>query len=563
MDVTGPIALNARWSRLATCLHSTPESPSPHTTRVLDTVILNARVIDGSGAPWTRADVAIQDGRIAAVGGLQDAQARTTIDAAGKYVSPGFIDCHSHSDWSLLANRDCDSTLMQGVTTEVVGNCGMSYAPVTSLNEDRLATDVSRTSLGATIQWRSFAEYLDHVRGGGIGANYAFLVGHAAIRSSVMGSDERPATPDEIGGMERALAQALEEGAIGFSTGLEFVPGRAATRDELVALSKVVARYHRLHTSHQRTRNERFVESVEEILGVCREAGARLQISHNNKRLGAPEGAWERTMDLQDEARRGGLDVSCDTTSYIAGLGLMAAVLPPWLFDEGPAMAAERLADPTIREKVKNDLHRYWLMIAERQFDIVWLGRTSNSPEFFGKSFEEIGQLSRKDPLDAYLDILMKEGAGIADAGMFGQVKSPEHLRELMQHPLVALEADAWTASAEGPLAALVNHPASFGWTARILGDYVRDRRWLRLEEAVHKITAMPAAKFGLRDRGLIRPGLAADVVVFDADTIRDNASFDKPAVYPSGIEHVFVNGRAAVAGGTLTKLRAGEVLTA
>ena len=543
--------------------HSTAERRRAHTSRVLDTVILNAHVIDGSGAPWTRADVGIQDGKIAAVGTLRGAAAATTIDATGRFVAPGFIDCHSHSDWSLLANRGSDSTLMQGVTTEVVGNCGMSYAPVSPLNRDRLATDVDRTSPGATIQWSSFAEYLDYVRASGTGANYAFLVGHAAVRSAVMGSDERIATPDEIAGMERALAQALEEGAIGFSTGLEFVPGRAAGRDELVALSKVVAHYGRLHTSHQRTRNERFVESVEEILGVCREAGARLQISHNNKRLGAPEGAWERTMDLQEGARRGGMDVSCDTTSYVSGLGLMAAVLPPWLFDAGPAMAAERLADPTIREKVKNDLHRYWLMIAERQFDIVWLGRTSNSPEFFGKSFEEIGQLTGKDPLDAYLDILMKEGAGIADAGMFGQVKSPEHLRELMQHPLVALEADAWTASAEGPLAPLVNHPASFGWTARVLGEYVREKRWLRLEEAVKKITAMPAAKFGLRDRGLLRPGMAADVVVFDAETIRDNATFDRPAVYPTGIEHVFVNGRAAVTSGALTNARAGEVLAA
>ena len=530
---------------------------------MLDTVILNARVIDGSGAPWVRADVGLQGGKISAIGDLRDAAARTTIDATGKFVAPGFIDSHSHSDWSLLANRDCDSTLMQGVTTEVVGNCGMSYAPVTPLNRERLATDVDRTSPGATIEWNTFGEYLDHVRQGGVGANYAFLVGHAAVRSSVMGSDERLATPDEVSGMERALAQALEEGAIGFSTGLEFVPGRSAGRDELVALSNVVARYGRLHTSHQRTRNERFVESVEEILGVCREAGARLQISHNNKRLGAPDGAWERTMDLQEEARRGGLDVSCDTTSYIAGLGLMAAVLPPWLFDAGPAQAAERLGDPVIREKVKNDLRRYWLMIAERQFDIVWLGRTTNSPEFFGKSFEEIGQLMRKDPTDAYLDILAKEGAGIADAGMFGQVKTPEHLRELMQHPLVALEADAWTASAEGTLAPLVNHPASFGWTARILGEYVRDRGWLRLEEAIKKITAMPAAKFGLRDRGLLRPGLAADVVVFDAATIQDNANFDKPAVYPTGIEHVFVNGQAAVTNGQLNRVRAGEVLVA
>ena len=529
---------------------------------MLDAVIRGGRVVDGSGAPGVRADVGIAGGKIAAVGDLAAASAATVVDATGKIVAPGFIDCHSHSDWSLLANRNCDSTLAQGVTTEVVGNCGMSYAPVSPLNRERVETDVARTSPGAAVAWTTFAEYLDHVREGGIGANYAFLVGHAAIRTAVMGSDEREARPEEVAQMERLLARSLEEGAAGFSTGLEFVPGRVATAAELTALSRIVAATGKLHTCHQRTRNEKFVESVQEILGVCETAGARLQISHNNKRLGAPDGAWETTMDLQEAARRRGLDVSCDTTSYIAGLGVMAAVLPPWLFDAGPAEAAKRLGDPVIREKVKGDCRRYWLMIADGLWDRVSLGRTTNSDEYFGQTFAEIGAALRKDPMDVYLDVLMNEGAGIADAGMFGQVKTPQHLKELMQHPLVSLEADAWTASAEGPLAPMVNHPASFGWTARILGDYVRQQGWLRLEEAIKKITAMPAAKFGLRDRGLLRPGLAADVVVFDPETVADNASFDRPAVYPSGIEHVFVNGTAAVQDGALRGARAGAILT-
>ncbi|MDQ3700017.1 MAG: D-aminoacylase [Chloroflexota bacterium] len=529
---------------------------------MLDVVIRGGRMVDGSGAPWVRADVGLMGGRIAAIGDLSRAEATTAIDAAGKIVAPGFIDCHSHSDWSLLANRGCDSTVKMGVTTEVVGNCGMSYAPVSPLNQARLEHDVARTSPGATLEWTTFAEYLDHVRRGGIGANYAFLVGHGAIRSAVMGSEEREAAPDEVRQMEGLLAQALEQGAIGLSTGLEFVPGRVATVEELVALSRVVARAGSLHACHQRTRNERFVEAVAEIIGACEAAGARLQISHNNKRPGAPDGAWEETMAAQEAARERGLDVSCDTTSYVAGLGLMAAVLPPWLFDAGPAEAARRLGDPVIREKVKGDLRRYWLMIADEQWDRVWLGRTANSEEHFGLTFIHIGERTGRAPMDAYLDVLMNEGAGIADAGIFGQVKSPEHLRELVQHPLVSLEADAWTASAEGPLAPLVNHPASFGWTARVLGDYVRQRKWLRLEEAIKKMTAMPAAKFGLRDRGLLRPGLAADVVVFDPATIEDLASFERPAVYPAGVEHVFVNGRVAVSAGTLTGSRSGSVLS-
>src|SRR5919199_6142262 len=271
---------------------------------MLDVIIRGGRVVDGTGAPWVRADVGIQGEKVAAVGNLEGAQAAREINARDKLVAPGFVDCHSHSDWSLLANRGADSTLMMGVTTEVVGNCGMSYAPVSPLNRDRIATDVARTSPGVGVEWTSFGEYLDHVRAGGIGANYAFLVGHAAIRSAAIGSDDRAATPDEVAKMEPLLAQALEEGAIGLSTGLEFVPGRSATPDELVALSKVVARYGRIHTCHQRTRNERFVDSVNEIIGVCETAGARLQISHNNMRPGAPEGAWEQTMDAQEAARR-------------------------------------------------------------------------------------------------------------------------------------------------------------------------------------------------------------------------------------------------------------------
>lgn len=528
---------------------------------MLDVLIRGGQVVDGSGAPWVRADVGIRGNRIEVIGQLAGATAAREIDATGKTVAPGFIDCHSHSDWSLLANRGSDSTLLQGVTTEVVGNCGMSHAPVSDLNRTHIAADLARRSPGAALAWTTFGEYLDHMRQGGLGANYAFLVGHAAIRGASMGTDERQATVEEVQRMERLLAQCLEEGALGFSTGLEFVPGRAASVEELVALSRVVARAESMHVCHQRTRNERFVDSVNEIVGICQTAGARLQISHNNARPGAPDGAWEQTMETQEEARRRGLDVSCDTTSYTAGIGIMSAVLPPWLFDQGPATAASRLGDPVIREKVKGDCRRYWLMIANGDWHRVWLGRTTNSMHLFGKSFVEIGEELGQDPMDSYLDILMNEGAGIGDAGIFGQIKSDQHLRELMQHPLVGLEADAWTASAEGPLASMVDHPASFGWTARILGEYVRDRGWLRLEEAIKKMTAMPAAKYGLRDRGLLRPGLAADVVIFDPATLHDNASFQKPVASPSGIQAVLVNGQFAVDNGRLARIRAGEVL--
>ncbi len=337
--------------------------------------------------------------------------------------------------------------------------------------------------------------------------------------------------------MERLLAQSLEGGAYGFSTGLEFVPGRAATLPELIGLNRVLASYDRVHATHQRNRNEGFEASVAEAIAHSEPAGVRLQIAHNNARYGSAPGAWERVMEQIEGARRRGLDVSCDTTTYTRGGGGMSAVLPPWLLDAGPAEAARRLGDPAVRERVKGDCRRYWLRVADGRWDELWLGRTVNSQQHFGKSFLEIAEeLRRIDPMDAYLDILAGEGEHLTGAGMFGVVKDEAHLRQMLTHPLFAAEADARSAPLAGPLAQRVNHPASFGWTAYILGTCVREKGWLSLETAVHKITGMPAAKFRLAGRGLLRPGMAADVVVFDPATIRDNASFEKPRRSPDGI---------------------------
>jgi N-acyl-D-amino-acid deacylase len=254
--------------------------------------------------------------------------------------------------------------------------------------------------------------------------------------------------------------------------------------------------------------------------------------------------------------------VACDTTTYTRGGGGMSAVLPPWLFDAGPAEAARRLGDPAIRERVKGDCRRYWLRVADGRWDELWLGRTTNGQRFFGQSFVEIAeQLRRADPLDAYLDILMGEGEQITGAGMFGVVKDEAHLRQMLTHPLYAAEADARSAPLSGPLYERVNHPASFGWTAFILGTCVRQKGWLSLEAAVHKMTGLPASRFRLHERGLLRPGMAADVVVFDPHTIRDLASFEEPRRSPEGIRAVFVNGVLTAEEGQHTGALAGGVV--
>src|SRR5687768_2417144 len=508
--------------------------------RMLDVLIRGGKVVDGTGSPWTRADVGLRGDTIEAVGALEGAEARLVVDATGLIVAPGFIDCHSHSDRVALQNPLCASTLLQGVTTEVVGNCGGSPAP---------------------IPGKSFAQYLDEIEENGLSANYAFLVGHGTIRRAVMGVDERPPTPEEQRAMERLLDESLEGGAYGLSTGLEFVPGRAATVEELTSLNRVLARYDRIHATHQRNRNEGFEASVAEAIAHTEPAGVRLQIAHNNARYGSPSGAWERVMGQIEAARARGVDVSCDTTTYTRGGGGMSAVLPPWLFDEGAAVAAERLGDPVIRERVKKDWRRYWLRVADGKWDELWLGRTANSPDLFGMSFAEIGFMRGQDPADAYLDILMKEGEHITSAGMFSVVKDEEHLREMLQHPLYAAEADARSSPLEGALYEGVNHPASLGWTACILGYCARDKGWLGLEEAVHKMTGMPAAKFRLSERGVIRAGMKADLVVFAPEKIKDNASFEEPRRSTDGIGLVFVSGVLTVENGRHTGVMAGGVV--
>jgi N-acyl-D-amino-acid deacylase len=521
---------------------------------MLDLLIRGGMVVDGTGSPWVRADIGIERDRVVAIGGLEHASAACEIDATGKAVSPGFIDCHSHSDGAaagpgagVLHNPLCVSTLLQGVTTEVVGNCGLSPAPLR-------ATDGSLTSFG---------DYLQTVDQSGLSANYAFLVGHHAIRRAVMGDADRPPTPDEQAGMERLLDQSLEEGAYGFSTGLEFVPGRAATLDELIGLNCVLARYDRIHATHQRNRNERFEASVAEALAHAEVAGVRLQISHNNARYGSLPGAWERVMAQIEAARARGLDVSCDTTSYTQGAGVMYAVLPPWLFDAGPAEAARRLGDSMIRDRVKKDCHRYQLRVADGKWDELWLATTRHSQEYFGQSFVDIAVMMRKsDPMDAYLDILMNEGEHITAAMMYGLVKDEAHLRQMLTHPLYTAEADSpGSVPLCGPLYENTYHPACFGWTAFIIGTCARDKGWLTLEQAVHKLTGWPAHKYRLHDRGLLRPGMQADVVVFDPAGIKDNASFEDPRRSPDGIDYVFVNGALTVDHGRHTGVRAGGIV--
>ena len=523
---------------------------------MFDIIIANGWVIDGTGNPAFRGDVAVAGERIAEVGSLEGAAARTIIDATGRVVCPGFVDCHSHSDRTILANRAALSSLYQGVTTEIVGNCGMGVAPLSNLNRAEAAHDAGDAY---AVDWTSFGEFLDRVEEG-IGINMGFQVGHGVLRSSVMASPlDRPPTEGEMTAMERLLAASLDVGGIGLSFGLEFMPGRAADADELRRLCIVAASRHCTTSWHVRNRDRRFEEAVDEALAVTRSAGARLQLSHLSAKPGSAPRAWNRVMEAVRLARDEGQDVQCDMIPYTVGPGELATILPDWASRGTPEEVRARLRDPETRRRLAAESDRYWLLFYYREWDKLTLARCSSHPEWLGMTFREIGAATGQDPFDCVYDILADEAETLS-VGVNGVLFSEGDIQEWLADPLFAIAADGTTLPDSGPLTRLANHPNCYGWTPRVVQTLVRELRVLRLEEAIRKMTSMPAARF-VDDRGILRRGMVADVIVFDPSRFVTRATFMAPHVYAEGMEYVVVNGRLALAEGAPTGELAGRVL--
>lgn len=528
---------------------------------MLDIVIRNGWVVDGTGNPARRADVAIQGDRIVDVGHLPAATAARTIDATGKIVCPGFVDAHSHTDWSIHANPTVESTIRQGVTTEIVGNCGHTNAPVTDRSRDWVAGRLRLYGYEGPVTWSSFGEYLETVEQVGTSCNLAWFVGHNSLRAAA-GVTGPTATADQIRAMEHMLREAMEAGALGLSTGLEFDPGRSAPTEEIVHLNRIVGEYDGYYTSHIRNRDAHLQEAVEEFLDIARQGGTRAEISHLNVRhnSGAAVGAWQQAVETIEQARRDGLDVLADTTPFLDGLGLMAGILPPWIFAEGPARAAELLRDPAVRARLRTECDRYWRFIHRGEWHRVRLLQ-SEYPELRGKNFVEIAELWGKDPWDCYFDILANAGAKMASLNVIGLLFTEEHMAEMISHPLFNLAVDTFSSRIDGPLAEQMRHPLSYAGMVHYLTHHVREKRTLRLEEAIRKMTSMPATHFQLRDRGLVRPNYFADLVVFDFDRLDDVSTVEQPLAYVRGVDFVLVNGTVVVENGAHTGARPGRNL--
>ncbi|MBL28719.1 MAG: aminoacylase [Rhodospirillaceae bacterium] len=526
---------------------------------MLDTIIKGGLVVDGSGQPGRVADVGLEGDRIAAVGDLKDATAGETVDATGLVVAPGFIDLHTHSDFSLLVNGAAESQVHQGVTFEVVGNCGHSCAPVVDAEAVKHAIFGHRDCV--PIDWHGFGQYLDRLEAQALGVNVAALVGHGTIRLNVLGGAQRAASPDEVTAMERLLDGALEEGAIGFTTGLEYSPGNSARVEEILALCQVAGKHDVMYATHVRNRDYFYEQGFGEALAMARRAGVKLQISHITPKFGAPPHATEHTMEMIRWTRETGADVGFDMIPHEWGPTTMTAVLPPWAFEGGVTKLLDRLRDPETRERLKQNPLPIWKLVPAGHWDKLVLFQSQENADLTGLTFAEIGRRRGVHPYDAILDLLLEEGEGLYNVTWVGELVSTSDLLMTMHEPDCGLISDTITLAPYGELGDVKWAPSSYGWTARVLGRYVRDEGVFTLEEAVHRITALPASRLGLSDRGALREGAFADVTVFDAGTITDLSDLKAPNIYPSGIRHVLVNGRFAMRDGERTPVNAGRVV--
>jgi len=529
---------------------------------VLDLKVEGATVVDGSGAPGSRGDVGIRDDTIVAVGDLSREPAGTRLAAPGRVVAPGFIDMHSHSDWRLWVNRRAESKIRQGVTTEVVGNCGFSPAPAATEHLDELRGFALYVPAGMDFAWRSFAEYLRALDREGTALNVVQLVGHGTVRVAAMGFADRAPDAVELARMERLLDEAMEAGAWGLSTGLIYAPGSYATTGEIATLARIAGRHRGFYASHIRGEGAALLQAVAEAITVGRDGGLPVQVSHL-KAAGRPNwGKVASALTLIDTARAEGLDVMADVYPYTASSTTLRTLLPDWALAGGVEAMRARLADPAVRARIRHELEAPpggQSLLDRVGWDNVMISYCEERKDAEGKRLSEIAAARGEDPITTALELIAAEGA---KAYMILFQLDEADLRRALTHPAVMIGSDGSALAPYGELAAGKPHPRSYGTFPRVLGEYVRDQRVLPLAQAIHKMTGLPARRLGLRDRGVIAPGARADLVVFDPRRVADRATYDAPHRYPQGVEHVVVNGRFVVKDGEHTGSLPGRVLT-
>ncbi len=542
---------------VALALDAQAAPPAP-----FDLVISNGHVVDGSGSPWYAADVGIRAGRIAAIGRLDKSPARRRIDAAGRVVAPGFIDMLGQSELTILVDPRLPSKIFQGITTEITGEGG-SAAPLAGHYRTELEPTLAH--LGLQADWSDFAGYFARLARQGIGINLASYVGATTVRSIVIGGDNRPPTTEELGRMRQLVREAMQQGAVGVSTSLEYAPAPYASTEELIALAKEAAAYGGIYATHMRSEGDGIFAALDETFRIGREARIPVEIWHLKIAGKANWGHMPDVIARIEAARAAGVDVAADTYAYTAWFNDMSAFVPPWAHDGGTARLLERLRDPATRERIRHDMltpsstwDNEWSEIEGPEAILVGVVTNPALKSLQGKTIREIATARGRDPIDTLLDVLVEDGAQTGCA-VFGMQESDVALA--LAQPWTSVNNDSSGTSTEGVLGEEHPHPRAYGTFPRILRKYVREEHKLTLEDAIRKFSALPAARMRLADRGLIKRGLWADLVVFDPATITDRSTFDDPNQLASGMQWVFVNGVAVIDGGKATGARPGQVL--
>jgi dihydroorotase/N-acyl-D-amino-acid deacylase len=531
-------------------------------TSTYDVLIHNGHIIDGSGNPWYSGDIAIQGDRIVAIGKLENANAKRVIDASGLVVAPGFIDMLGQSETALLIDHRAISKLSQGITTEITGEGG-SIAPQDALTLAALQPSIEPYHL--KVDWTDLNGYFRRLESNGIPMNLGTYVGAAQVREAILGDVNRAPTPEELEKMKALVAQAMQQGAFGLSTALIYPPGHYAKTEELIELAKVAAQYGGIYASHMRSEGQSEAAAIQEALRIGREARLPVEIFHLKVSGKVRWGGMKNVVATIQAARDAGQDVTADMYPYLAGATALASALPPWVADGGMNKLLERLQDPQIRAKIKTELgsdHPEWenLYFDSGGASGVMVASVVNKDlkQYTGMTVEQIAAAQKKDPLEALFDLIL---ADKVQSGALYFIASEDDLQTGLRQPWTSIGLDANEMPLDGPLYEPHTHPRAFGSMPRFLGHYVRDLHLLPLEQAIRKITSLPAQREHLSHRGLLKEGFFADVTIFDPATIIDKATYAQPTQLSQGVKYVFVNGQLEFENGNMTTAMGGKAL--
>ncbi len=527
-----------------------------------DVIIANGRIVDGTGSPWYSGDVGIRDGRIAAIGKLTQARAKRRIDAAGNVVAPGFIDMLGQSEFTILVDARLPSKIYQGITTEITGE-GNSAAPMTGHAREEAAQTLEHYGLKA--DWQTLGQYFARLERQGIGINLASYVGATSLREAVIGVENRPPTPAELDRMRALVREAMQEGAVGVSTALEYAPAPYASTEEIIALAAEAAPYGGIYATHMRSEGDGIMAALDETFRIAREAHIPAEIWHLKVAGKNNWGHMPEVIRRIEAARAGGLDISADTYAYTAWFNDMSAFVPPWAHEGGIEKMVERLKDPATRARIIKDIKtpsaawdNEWDEVPGPESILIGVVKNPALRPLQGQTIAAIAKLRAKDPLETLLDILVEDN-GYTGCAVFGMQEDDVALA--LSQPWVAVNNDSSGTSPEGKLGEEHPHPRAYGTFPRILRKYVREEHRLSLEEAIRKFSALPAQRMRLVDRGVLKRGLWADVVVFDPATVADRSTFSSPNQLAVGMRFVLVNGVPVIADGQMTGALPGQVL--